>query len=76
MTTVCRSWHHAAECARARHVTYTSKRTFRDRLGTRGESENELLSAESKFRPEVSRLSCQIPYDKDLDGMTLILPGD
>jgi 2Fe-2S ferredoxin len=47
--------------------------SLRGRLGTRNESENELLSASGGFRPEVSRLACQIPYDESLSGMTVTL---
>jgi 2Fe-2S ferredoxin len=47
-----------------------------DELGTRSESENELLGVAAGFRPEVSRLSCQIAYNEDLDGMTVTLPTD
>jgi 2Fe-2S ferredoxin len=62
-------------CACATCHVYIDE-SLRSRLGTRSECENELLSAAGGFQPEVSRLSCQIPYDENLNGITVTLPGD
>jgi 2Fe-2S ferredoxin len=45
----------------------------RGSLGMRNNEEDELLSAAGGFRPEASRLACQIPYDEHLNGMTVTL---
>jgi ferredoxin, 2Fe-2S len=62
-------------CACATCHIYIDK-PLKARVGTRGESEEELLSAVSEFRPDVSRLACQIQFDGQLDGMTVTLPSD
>jgi 2Fe-2S ferredoxin len=49
---------------------------FVDRLPEMGEDEDDLLES-SDHRGETSRLSCQIPFDADLDGLKVtIAPED
>lgn len=50
--------------------------SLRDTLGKRSESENELLQAANGFRPDVSRLACQISYNEALNGMTVTLASE
>ena len=42
------------------------------RVGPPGEEENELLES-SEVRTPTSRLSCQIPFGKDLDGLRITI---
>ena len=47
-----------------------------DRLPDRDEDEQDLVSSTDHFRPE-SRLSCQIDFTEDMDGLCVtIAPGD
>ena len=49
---------------------------FADRLPAMSEDENELLDS-SDHRNETSRLSCQLPFGADLDGLRVtIAPED
>jgi 2Fe-2S ferredoxin len=49
---------------------------FAARLPAMSEEENDLLDSSDHRRPE-SRLSCQIPYAEDLNGLRVtIAPGD
>lgn len=49
---------------------------FADRLPPMSEDENDLLDS-SDHRTERSRLSCQLPFSADLDGLTIeIAPED
>ena len=49
---------------------------FADRVAPMSEDENDLLES-SDHRSAQSRLSCQIPFTSDLDGMTVtIAPED
>lgn len=43
------------------------------KLGPRGEDEASLLEDLDSFDSERSRLTCQIPYSDELDGLTLIV---
>jgi 2Fe-2S ferredoxin len=45
---------------------------FQDKLPTMSEDENDLLES-SDHRNEHSRLSCQIPFGNDLDGMRVTI---
>ena len=50
--------------------------SFRDKLPTMSEDEDDLLES-SDHRDESSRLSCQIPFTADLDGLKVtIAPED
>jgi 2Fe-2S ferredoxin len=62
-------------CACATCHIYVDER-LKSVLGSRSESEDELLSTAGEFRPEVSRLACQLQFDEQLDGMTVTLPSD
>ena len=44
---------------------------FKSKLPERSEDENELLVATSSYRPDESRLSCQIQVTKDLEGLNV-----
>lgn len=49
---------------------------FVDRLPPMGEDENDLLDS-SQYRNDRSRLSCQLSWEADLDGLTVqIAPED
>src|SRR6195952_5391866 len=49
---------------------------FADKLPAMSEDENDLLDS-SDSRSEASRLSCQIPFSEDLDGLRVtIAPED
>ncbi|MEW4448589.1 2Fe-2S iron-sulfur cluster-binding protein [Qipengyuania sp. JC766] len=49
---------------------------FADRLPAMSEDEDDLLES-SDHRQETSRLSCQIPFESDLDGLKVtIAPED
>jgi len=43
------------------------------KIPARSEDENELVSETEAYRPENSRLSCQIEFTEDLDGLSLIV---
>lgn len=50
--------------------------SFKERLPAIGEDENDLLDS-SSYRTERSRLSCQIPWNDELDGLKVeIAPED
>lgn len=64
----------AASCATC-HVYIGAE--WRDRLPPRGEFEEALVEDTDHYRPESSRLSCQITLSDALDGLTLtIAPED
>lgn len=49
---------------------------FADKLPAMTEDENDLLDS-SDYRNETSRLSCQVPFNDDLDGLRItIAPED
>jgi len=48
---------------------------FADRLPAMSEDENDLLDS-SDDRDETSRLSCQIPFEDDLDGMRVTIAAE
>ena len=48
---------------------------FRDRLPPMGEDEDDLLDS-SDDRDEFSRLSCQIPFTDDLDGLKVRIAAE
>jgi ferredoxin, 2Fe-2S len=49
---------------------------WRDKVGPPGEDESDLLDT-SDHRTEASRLSCQIPYTAELDGLRVtVAPED
>ena len=62
-------------CACATCHVYVDE-SLKSVLDTRSESENELLSAAAGFRPEASRLACQLQFDERLNEMTVTLPSD
>ena len=45
---------------------------FADRMPAIGEDEDDLLDS-SEHRDETSRLSCQIPFGPELDGLTVTI---
>ena len=52
------------------------EQTFRDRLPAMSADEDDLLDG-SSFRNVASRLSCQVPFTPDLDGLRVtIAPAD
>jgi 2Fe-2S ferredoxin len=59
-------------CACATCHVYVDAKSF-SALEPRGEGEMELLSETSSFRPGSSRLSCQISYSENLNGMAVTL---
>lgn len=46
------------------------------RLPSRTEEEVSQLEQMRAFRPEASRLSCQIPFSQARDGMSIVLAAD
>jgi ferredoxin, 2Fe-2S len=48
---------------------------FADRITPIGEDENDLLDS-SDHRTEQSRLSCQIPFSAELDGLTVTIAAE
>jgi 2Fe-2S ferredoxin len=48
-----------------------------DKLKPRHNDEQEILVALSSFKPNSSRLSCQVPFTSDLDGIKVeVAPED
>ena len=48
---------------------------FADKVAAMGEDENDLLDS-SDHRNETSRLSCQIPFTADLDGLKITIAAE
>ena len=48
---------------------------FADKVAAMGEDENDLLDS-SDHRNETSRLSCQIPFTADLDGLKVTIAAE
>jgi ferredoxin, 2Fe-2S len=48
---------------------------FADRLAPMSEDENDLLDS-SDHRDERSRLSCQVPFSADLDGLKVTIAAE
>lgn len=48
---------------------------FADKVAPMGEDENDLLES-SDHRDETSRLSCQIPFTTDLDGLRVTIAAE
>jgi ferredoxin, 2Fe-2S len=48
---------------------------FADKVAPMGEDENDLLDS-SDHRGETSRLSCQIPFTADLDGLKVTIAAE
>ncbi|QDM41626.1 2Fe-2S iron-sulfur cluster-binding protein [Altererythrobacter sp. TH136] len=48
---------------------------FKDRLPAMSEDEDDLLES-SDYRDENSRLSCQIPFTADLDGLKVTIAAE
>jgi 2Fe-2S ferredoxin len=49
--------------------------SFKDKLPTMSEDEDDLLES-SDHRDESSRLSCQIPFTADLDGLKVTIAAE
>jgi 2Fe-2S ferredoxin len=47
-----------------------------EKLSPRSEDEEDLLKELESFRPEASRLSCQIEFTADLDGLVVEVAPD
>ena len=48
---------------------------FADKIAPMGEDENDLLES-SDHRNDMSRLSCQIPFTADLDGLKITIAAE
>jgi len=71
VTAICGGLCSCATC----HVYVDS--AWAGKLKPRHNDEQEILTALSSFRQEASRLSCQVPFTEDLDGIRVqVAPED